>query len=69
MKKCIIPYHSLAPAFKRKKYSGEMEQPIYSKEGGEGEESGSFLKLGDWDWHIYTIDTMCKIDNCWEHTV
>lgn len=49
MKKCIIPYHSLAPAFRRKKNSREMEQPVYSKEGGEGEESGSFLKLGDWD--------------------
>ena len=20
-------------------------------------------ELGDWDWHIYTIDTMYKIDN------
>ena len=26
-------------------------------------------KLEYWDWHIHTIDTMCKIDNCWEYTV
>ena len=19
--------------------------------------------MGDWDWHIYTTDTMCEIDN------
>ena len=23
-------------------------------------ESRGWNKLGDWDWHIYTIDTMCK---------
>ena len=32
-------------------------------EGGSGEE------LGDWDWHIYTTDTMYKIHNKWELTV
>ena len=26
-------------------------------------------ELGDWDWHIYTIDTMYKILNYWAHTV
>ena len=26
-------------------------------------------ELGDWDWHIYTIDTVYKIDNYWEPTV
>ena len=25
-----------------------------------GEQEG---ELGDWDWHIYTIDTMYKMDN------
>ena len=25
--------------------------------------------IGRWDWHIYTIDTMYKIGNYWEHTV
>ena len=24
-------------------------------------------KLEYWDWHIHTIDTMYKIDNCWEY--
>ena len=24
---------------------------------------GGWDELGDWDWHIYTIDTMYKIDN------
>ena len=26
-------------------------------------------ELGDWDWHIYTIDTTYKIDNEWEPTI
>ena len=26
-------------------------------------------ELGGWDQHIYTIDTMYKIDNSWEPTV
>ena len=26
-------------------------------------------ELEYWDWHIHTIDTMYKIDNCWEYTV
>ena len=30
---------------------------------------GRWDELGDWDWHIYTIDTMYKIDNQWEPTV
>ena len=29
---------------------------------------GMWDELGDWDWHIYAIDTMYKIDN-WEPTV
>ena len=24
---------------------------------------GWWDELGDWDWHIYTLDTMYKIDN------
>ena len=32
-----------------------------TKEGKEG-----WHELGDWDWHMYTIDTMYKIDNSWE---
>ena len=30
---------------------------------------GWWDELGDWDWHIYTIDTMYKIDNYLEPTV
>ena len=26
-------------------------------------ERGGRDELGDWDWHIYTIDTTYKIDN------
>ena len=26
-------------------------------------------ELGDWDWHMYAIDSMSKIDNQWEPTV
>ena len=26
-------------------------------------EGGVCDELGDWDWHIYTIDNMCKTDN------
>ena len=26
-------------------------------------ERGGWEELGDWDWHIYTIDAMYKIDN------
>ena len=32
----------------------------YMDTKGEGE---WWEELGDWDWHIYTIDTMYKIDN------
>ena len=32
-------------------------------------ERGEWDELGHWDWHIYTIDTMYKIDNKWEPTV
>ena len=26
-------------------------------------------ELGDWDWHIYTIDTLYKVDDQWEPPV
>ena len=28
-----------------------------------GTKVGGWDELGDWDWHVYTIDTMYKIDN------
>ena len=28
-----------------------------------GEREGGWDKSGDWDWYIYTIDTVYKIDN------
>ena len=34
--------------------------------GYEGGKEGGWDELGDWDWCIHTIDTMCKIDNWWE---
>ena len=24
-------------------------------------------ELGDWNWHMHTIDTMYEIDKKWEH--
>ena len=36
---------------------------MYGYRGGVG-----WKELGGWNWHIYTIDTMHKIDNSWEHT-
>ena len=30
---------------------------------------GEREELGDWKWHIYTIDAMYGIDNQWEHTI
>ena len=33
-----------------------------------GEEMGR-EELGDWDWHLYTIDTTYKMDNWCEHPV
>ena len=32
-------------------------------------EGGEWDELGDRDWHIYTTDTMYKIDSSWEPTV
>ena len=29
---------------------------------------GVWDELGDWDWRIYSIDTIYKIDNQWEPT-
>ena len=31
--------------------------------GYEGGKEGGWDELGDWDWHIYTVDIMYKIDN------
>ena len=44
-----------------------MSRPknLYLQKGGkEGSD-----ELGDWNWHIYTTDTVYKIDNEWESTV
>ena len=35
------------------------EQTYGTGAGGKG----GWDELGDWDWHIYTIDTLHKIDN------
>ena len=34
-----------------------------------GERGGGGKELGDWGGHIYTIDTMYKMDSWWEHAV
>ena len=45
-------------------YKTEIETQTYRTNvwipRGKGE---GWDELGDWDWHIYTIDTMYKIDN------
>ena len=45
--------------FARQKQRHRCREQMYGHQGGEGE----WEKLGDWDWHIYTIDTMYKIDS------
>ena len=37
----------------------DVENKCMDTKGGRGE----WDELGDWDQHIYTIDTMYKIDN------
>ena len=32
-------------------------------------EAGEWDELGDWDWHMYPIDTIYKTDNKWKPTV
>ena len=46
-------------------WNTEIENKCMATKG----ERGVWEELGDWDWHIYTIDTMYKIDNEWEHTL
>ena len=36
----------------------DIQKKHIDTEGGKGGD-----ELGDWDWHIYTIDNMYKIDN------
>ena len=40
-----------------------METDVENKGMNTKREKGGGDKLGDWDGHIYTIDTMYKIDN------
>ena len=40
--------------------SRNRDTDVENKHGYQG---GWWDELGDWDWHIYTIDTMYKIDN------
>ena len=39
-------------------------EQMYRHQGGKGRQGG----LGDWDWHIYTIDMLYKGHNSWELT-
>ena len=32
-------------------------------------EKGGGAEFRDWDWQIYIVDTMYKMDNWWEHAV
>ena len=44
--------------FAKEKQRHSYREQIY----GYQEEGGRWQELGDWDWHMYTIDTMYKID-------
>ena len=44
--------------FAKEKQRHSYREQIYGYQG----EGGRWQELGDWDWHIYTIDTMYKID-------
>ena len=36
----------------------------------QGDKAGvGWDELGDWDWHVYTTDTICRIDGYWEPTL
>ena len=41
--------------------SRNRDTDIENKHGYQG--GRGWKEKGDWDWHIYTIDTMYKIDN------
>ena len=43
----------------KQKQRYRRREQTHGKQG----EGGRWDELGDWDWHIYTIDTMYKIGN------
>ena len=51
--------------FAKQKYRHRHREQMYGYQGGKALRE----KLGDWDRHIYTIDTAYKTDNWWDHTV
>ena len=44
-------------------YKAEIDTDVENKHMDTKGGGGGWDELGDWDWHIYTIDTMYKIDN------
>ena len=44
--------------FVKQKQRHRLREQMYGYQGGKGWE-----ELGDWDGHIYVLDTMYKIDN------
>ena len=44
-------------------YKAEIETQTREQTYGYQRGKGGWEELGDWDWHINTIDTMYKIDN------
>ena len=45
--------------FTKQKWSHRHREQTYRYQGGKG----CWDELEDWDWHIYTVDTMYKIDS------
>ena len=41
----------------------EADTDVESKHMDLKEAEKGWDELGDWDWHVYTIDTMYSIDN------
>ena len=54
--------------FARQKYRHRCGKQTYEHQGG-NRKGDNWDELGDWDWHIYTSDTMYKIDEQWAPTV
>ena len=44
-------------------YLQNRNTDIVNKHMNTKEGKGEWDELGDWDWHVYTIDTMHKTDN------
>ena len=60
---CTLNSHETAPAIKgmiSRKRDTDMSENKYMDTKGKG---SGWKELGDWDQHMYTVDTLCEIGN------